>query len=86
VVEQQNPYAFPSYSWDQSPFHSLLHHEPHGPSGIAFRRVAADHGDDTLLLAVLQHRDRSGPRFIMQRPIKASFQITVTDLPNRLRR
>ena len=52
--------------WDQSPLDGFLGHQPHGPASAAFGRIATDHGDDALLLAVLQHFRRSGPLLLVE--------------------
>ena len=83
-MEQQNPDGLPSHSGNQSPFHGFLGHQSHGPPGTTFGRVAANHGDDALPLAVLQQRRRSGPLLLIQRAFETSFETTMPDLPNRL--
>ena len=67
-----------------SPLDGFLGHQPHGPAGAAFRRVAADHGDDALLLAVVQHRGRSGPLLLIQRGFQTALLVAMADLANGL--
>jgi hypothetical protein len=85
VVEEQNPNRFPSHAWNQSPLHRLLRHQSHGPAGAAFGRVAAHHGDDPLLLAVVQHSRRAGALPVIERGFEASILVTMAEFPNGLR-
>jgi hypothetical protein len=86
VVEEQHSDRFSSHSPNQSPLHGFLGHQPHGPPGATLRRVAADHGDNALFLAVLQQLGRSGPLLLIQSAFEASLLIAVGNSPNRLRR
>ena len=83
-MEQQNPDGFPSHAWDQSPLHGFLGHQSHGPPGATFWRVAADHGNDALPLAVLQQRGRSGPLLLVECPFEPPLLVAMADLPNGL--
>src|SRR5665213_1189125 len=85
VVEQQNPNALSSYSRNQFPLHRFLGHQTHGPSGKTLRRIAADHGDNALLLAVVKQPGRPGPLLFIKRAFKAPLPVAMADLPNRLR-
>jgi len=85
-VEQQNPYGFPSHAWNQSLLHGFLGHQSHGPPGATFWRVAADHGNDALLLAVLQQPGRSRPPLVVKGLFQAGILVTAPDLPHRFRR
>jgi len=53
--------------------------------GETFGRVAADHGDDPLFLAVFQQSVSSRPLFLVERPFQSAFLIAMADLPDRLR-
>src|SRR5215475_931405 len=55
VVEEKNADGFPSYARSQFALNGLLGDQPHGPAGAAFGRVAADHGDNPLFLAGVEH-------------------------------
>ena len=74
-MEQQNPDGFPSHSWNQSPLHGFLGHQSHGPPGTTFWRVAADHGNDALPLAVLQQSGRAGPLLLVERAFESSLLV-----------
>ena len=60
-------------------------HQAHGPAGAAFRRVAANHGDNSLFLAVVEHGRCAGPLLLVECRFQAALLITVTDLANGLR-
>src|ERR1039457_455915 len=60
-------------------------HQPHSPAGATFGRIAAHHGDDPLLLAVLQNGRGAGPRLVVKRGFEATVLVTMADLPNGLR-
>jgi hypothetical protein len=81
-VEQQNSDGFSSHS----PPRGFLGHQSHGPPGAAFGRVAADHGDDALLLAVLQQGRGFGPLLLIHCAFEGAFLVTMANLPNGLRR
>jgi hypothetical protein len=84
VVQEQDPNGFSSHAWNQSPLHGFFRHQAHGPSGATFGRIAANHSDNSLLLAVLQQRGRAGPLFLIERAFEAILLVAVTDLANRL--
>ena len=73
-----------SYSRHQSPLDGFLGHQTHRPTGAAFRRAAAYHGDDPLFLAVVQHLRRSGSLLLIQRPFQAALLITMADVADGL--
>jgi len=54
MVQQQNPYGFPSDARDEFALHGFLRDEAHCPSRSTFGRIAADHGDDALSFRVRQ--------------------------------
>src|SRR5271154_1546614 len=72
VVKEQNPDGFPSHAWNQSPLHRLLRHQSHGPAGATLWRVAAHHGDDPLLLAVVQNSLSAGALLVVERGLEAA--------------
>ena len=83
-MEEQTPDGFSSRSRNQSSLHGFFSHQSHRPPGAAFRRVAADHGDNALFLAVLQQSGRSRPHLLIQRAFKASLLVAVGNPPNGL--
>jgi hypothetical protein len=60
VVQEQNPDGFSSDVRNQPPLDGFLCHQTHGPAGAAFRRIATHHGDNPLLLAVIEHSGGAG--------------------------
>ncbi len=59
MVKKKHADGLPADSWDQSPLDGLFHHQPHGPASAALWRITADHRDDALFLAIIQHWGRS---------------------------
>src|ERR1700730_1401500 len=85
VVNEQYPDGFPSHARNQSSFHGFLGYQPHGPAGAALGRVTANHGDNALPLAILQHRGCSRALLLVEGTIETSLRVAMSDLPNRLR-
>src|SRR5579863_4569654 len=84
VVEEQNSDGFPSHARNQFPLHGFLYHQPHGPTSAALWRVTTDHGDDALLLAILQHFRRSRPLLFVEGTFEAALLVAMANLANRL--
>jgi hypothetical protein len=63
VVEQQDADGLSSYAGYQPPLHRFFDHQPNGTAGATLRRVTADHRDNPLFLASVQHLRRSRPPF-----------------------
>src|SRR5215831_9544409 len=76
VVEEQNPDGFPSHAWNQLPLDGLLGHQAYGPTGTALGWVAANHSNDSLLLAIVQDSLRTRPLPIVKRRFQAALLIT----------
>src|SRR5205823_14996540 len=85
VVEEQNPDGLPSHAWDQSPFDGFLRHQAHGPAGAAFGRIAAHHGDDPLLLTLVEHSGRAGTLLFEQRRLQTAALVTTGNRADGLR-
>jgi hypothetical protein len=84
VVEEQYPDGFPADFWNQSPPDGLFHHQPDGPAGTPLRRITANHRDDALFLAVIQHFGCSRPLLLEECAFEAALFISMADLANRL--
>jgi hypothetical protein len=84
VVEEQYADGLPAYSWNQSPLDGLLHHQPYGPSSAALWWITANHGDNPLLLAIIEHFGRSRPFFLVKGALQAALLVSVAHFPNRL--
>jgi hypothetical protein len=76
VVEEQDPNGFPSHPGDQPAFDRFLRHQSHGPTGAAFRRIAAHHSNDPLLLGIVEHGDCAGTLFFEERRFQTSALVT----------
>jgi len=86
VALQQYPDCLSTHLGDQLPFDRLLGDQADGPTGTSFRRFAADHGDDTLLLGVVE--DLLCPRSLLRVDggAQAVVHVAMGDLADRLGR
>jgi len=85
VALQQHPDCLSARARNQLALDGLLGHQAHGPTRAPFRRLAADHGDDALLLGIVQKRLRAGPLLVIQGAVQATTVVTVRDLADGLR-
>ena len=67
-------------------FDGFFGHQSHRPTGEALGRIAADHGNNALLLAVFQQRFGSRPLLLVKSPFQPAFLIAMADFADRLRR
>ena len=67
-MQQQDANGLSADARNQSPFDGFFGHQSHGPTGPAFWRIAAYHGDDALFLVGVQHLGRAGPLFSYSAP------------------
>src|SRR5208283_1428077 len=72
VAQQENANGFPSDTGNQFAFDGFFRYQADGPTGAAFRRIAAYHCNQTLFLAVVEHFRRSRSLFLVQRAPLAS--------------
>jgi len=70
---------------NQAPLYRFLHHQSHGPAGATLGRIATDHRDDALPLAVLQHLGGAGPLLLIESLFEARVLVAASDLPHRFR-
>ena len=61
-------------------------YQAHAPAGATVRWIAANHSDDSLLLATVQDRLGTGARLVVERRLETALLVTVTDFANRLLR
>jgi hypothetical protein len=85
VALQQNPDCLSAHLGNQLPFDGLFGDQADGPTGTAFRRFAADHGDNTLLLWAVENLPGSRPLFGVDGGIQAVAHVAMGDLADRLR-
>ena len=83
-MKQQNSDCLPAYGRDQSPLDGLLGDQAYRPPCIAVGRIAADHGDDPLLLAVVEHFGRAQTRLFIDGTLEAPLLIAMADLADGL--
>ncbi len=80
---QQNPDGLASDLGDQLALDRFLGHESHGPAGIAFRGIGANHGDDPLALTLVQPHGRTGALPVVQRSVQPNVLVATTNLTDR---
>src|SRR5262249_4716126 len=80
VAEQENSNGFPSYPWNQFALDRLFRHQTHRPTGTALRGTAADHCNQTLLLAVVEHFGGPGSLSFVQRPLQPALLVTTANI------
>src|SRR5258708_443933 len=85
VALQQNPDCLPPRFGDQFAFVPFLDHPPPGPAGPTFRRVTADHGNDTLLLGIGENWLRPRTLFVVERGFQAVAVVAVGYLADGFR-
>ena len=85
VALQQNSDCLSAHLGNQFPFDGLFGDQADGPSGTAFRRFAADHGHNTLLLSAVENLLGSRPLFGVDGGIQAVVHVAMGDLADRLR-
>ena len=83
---QQNSDCLSAHLGNQFPFDGLFGDQADCPSGAAFRRFAADHGDNTLLLWAVENLLGSRPLFGVDGRIQTVVHVAMRDLADRLRR
>ena len=65
-------------------FDGFFRHQPNGPTGAAFRRAAADHGNQLLFLGNVQQGYGSGPLFFVKCPFQAASLVPMAEFSNGL--
>jgi len=84
MVEQQDSDCLPAYGRDQPALDGLLGDQAHRPPCVAIGRVAADHGDDPLLLGVVEHFGRTRAGLFIDGAVETPLLIAMADLADRL--
>src|SRR5437870_11689831 len=85
VALQQNPDCLPPRFGDQFAFDRFLDDQTHGPARPTFRRLTADHGNDTLLLGIVENWLRPRTLFVVERGLQAVAVVAVGYLADGLR-
>ena len=83
---QQNPDCLPPRFGDQFALDRFLDDQTHGPARPAFRRLAANHGNDTLLLRVVENWFRPRTLFVVECGFQAVAVVAVGYLADGFRR
>ena len=82
---QQNPDCLPPCFGDQFALDGFLDDQTHGPARPAFRRLAADHGNDALLLGVVENWFGPRPLFVVECGFQTIAVVAVGYLADGLR-
>jgi hypothetical protein len=85
VALQQNSDCLSSRTENQFAFDGFFGDQPHGPTRSALWRLATNHGDDALLLGIVENLFRTRALFIVKGGIQAVAVVAVRDFANRLR-
>ena len=85
-MEQQNPDCFSSYLRRQFVPDGLFSYQPHRPTSATLGRLATHHGDDALLLTVVEQWRCSRPWFVIERRVQAAAFVAMADLADGLGR
>jgi len=82
VAFQQDTDGLSTHIGNQLAFNNFLRQQSHRPAGPPFWGRRADHGDDPLLLLLVQGRSFARSSGIKQRPLDSSLLIALADLPH----
>src|SRR5208283_2131686 len=85
VAEQQDPHRLPPHLGHQFALDGLFSDQTDGPTGVTFRRLTTNHGDDPLLLGSVQQLLGTPPLPLVERTRQPATPISVADSPHRLR-
>src|SRR5688572_12617653 len=85
VAFEQDPDCLSAHAGNQFALDRFLGDQAHRPASPAFRRLAAHHGDDALLLGIVENLLSPGSLFFIQGAVQAALVITMGDLTDRLR-
>jgi len=85
VALQQNSDRLSSRAGDQFAFDRLFGDQPHGPTRSTLWRLTTNHGDDALLLGIVENLFRARTLFVVQGGIQAVAVVAVSDFANCLR-
>src|SRR5262245_33632112 len=85
VVQKENADSFSSYPGCQLALDGFLGDEAHGPSGGALGRVAANHGDDALLLGGVEHGSGTRALFFIERGLQPTLLVAAREIADGLR-
>ena len=84
MAEQQNPNCLPPDARDQFPLHRFLGDQAHGPPRLPLRRLAANHGNDALLLRRIQQLLGAAALALVQGPLQTSLLVAMRNPPHGL--
>ena len=85
-MQQQDTNGLSSDARHQSPFDGFFGHQSHGPTSLAFWRIAAYHRDNALFLVGVQHFGRAGALFLIESTIQSGLLVAMAEAANGLRR
>src|SRR6516164_6786047 len=84
VVQKQDPDRLSADAGDQFAFDRLMDNQPHRPAGPSPGRLAANHGDDPLSLALIENGGSARARLFVEGGLQSTLSIAVADVANGL--
>ncbi len=84
MAQQENPNGFPSYPRDQFALDGLLCDQAHRPTGASFRRGAAYHCNQTLLLTCVEYFRGAWPLSFIECTLQTALLVTTANIPDGL--
>ena len=82
---QKHPDCFSTHARNQLTPDCLLSHQAYRPASPAFRRLTAHHGNNALLLGIVENLAGSRSLPFVQSALQAASVVAVGDLSDRLR-
>jgi hypothetical protein len=83
-VEQQQPDGFSAHFWNQTAFHCLFGYQSHRPASPTRRRIAADHGDNSLSFRRFQQCYRAGALLVVESLVQTRYFVPTSNLAHGL--
>lgn len=84
MVKEHDSNGLSPHARNKASFDRFLGHQAHRPTAPASGRLTADHGDDSLLLAIIKHSGGAGARFVVKGPIQSALLEPMAHLPDCL--
>jgi len=86
VALEQNPDCFSAHLGHQFALHGFFHNQAHRPTGPPCRCLTANHGNDALLLGMVENLMGPWPLLVVEGGIQTVTVVTMGDPTDRLGR